>query len=156
MRSCSAILFYSVVAVVAARTASAQAGSTVASAPTPPSSAPIVFMDGKPIGAAEPWSAKPVGVYDLVIPTGDAMMIATLTIGEVAGKLSATFVQVEDPHPMIMDVAVTGTDLLLTVNRPQDPITVHLRHFGPQLSGNWTIGSEQSGTLEGKAKPQVK
>jgi hypothetical protein len=156
MRSYSAILIYSVVAIVAARAASAQAGSAVASAPTPPATAPIVFMDGKPIGAAEPWSAKPVGAYDLVIPTGDAIMIATLTISEVAGKLSAKFVQLEGPEPMMMDVAVNGTDLVLTVNRPRDPITVHLLHRGQQLSGNWNLGTEQSGTLEGKAKPQVK
>ena len=104
MRSYSAILIYSVVAIVAARTASAQAGSAVASAPTPP--APVVLKDGKPIGAAEPWSAKPVGAYDLVIPSGDAMMIATLTINEVGGKLSATFVQLDDAEPMMMDEAL--------------------------------------------------
>jgi hypothetical protein len=152
MRSYSAILIYSVVAIVAARAASAQGGSAVASAPTPPAPAPIVFMDGKPIGAAEPWSAKPVGSYDLVIPMSDAMMIANLTISEVGGKLSATLVQREDHEPMMMDVAVNGTDLVLTVNRPRDPITVHLRHRGLQLSGNWNLGTEQSGTLEGKAK----
>jgi len=116
----------------------------------------MVFMDGKPIGAAEPWNAKPIGAYDLVIPTGESIMIATLTISEVAGKLSAKFVQLEDPEPMMMDVAVNGTDLMLTVNRPQNPITVHLLHRGPQLSGNWNLGAEQSGTLEGKAKPEVK
>jgi hypothetical protein len=154
MRSYSAILIYSVVAIVAARTASAQAGSAVASAPTTP--APVMLKDGKPIGAAEPWTAKPVGAYDLVIPSGDAMMIATLTINEVGGKLSATFVQLDDAEPMMMDVAVKGTDLVLTVNRPQNPITVHLQHRGSQLSGNWTLGTEESGTVEGKAKPQVR
>jgi hypothetical protein len=152
MRSYSAILIYSVVAIVAARTASAQAGSAVASAPTPAAPAPVVLKDGKPIGAAEPWSAKPVGAYDIVIPSGDAMMIATLTINEVGGKLSATFVQLDDAEPMMMDVAVKGTDLVLTVNRPRNPITVHLQHRGPQLSGNWTLGTEESGTVEGKAK----
>jgi hypothetical protein len=157
MRSISAILFCGVVAVVGARTASAQAGSQVVSAPaavTPaPALATVVLKDGKPIGAAEPWSAKPIGAYDLVIPTSNGMMIATLTINEVAGKLSATLVHSDDPEPSTMGVAVNGTDLVLTLDRPNAPITVHLQHRGPQVSGNWTVGAEESGTLEGKAKP---
>ncbi len=60
--------------------------------------------------------------------------------------------QLDDAEPMMMDVAVKGTDLVLTVNRPRNPITVHLQHRGSQLSGNWTLGTEESGTVEGKAK----
>ncbi len=152
MRSISAILFCGAVAAAAARTASAQAGSRVASATTAAAPASVVFLDGKPIGAAEPWSAKPVGNYDLVIPTGGSMIIASLTIAEVAGKVSATLVQLDDPDPVAMDVAVNGTDLVLTLSRPRAPITVHLQHRGPQLSGNWTVGTMDSGTVEGKAK----
>lgn len=152
MRSISAILFCGVLAAVAARTASAQAGSQVASATTSVAPASIVLLDGKPIGPAEPWSAKPVGSYDLVIPTGGSMIIASLTIAEVAGKLSATLVQLDDPDQVAMDVAVNGTDLVLTLNRPRAPITVHLQHRGPQISGNWTVGTMDSGTVEGKAK----
>jgi hypothetical protein len=152
MRSISAILFWGVVAVVAVRTASAQAGSQVASATTTMAPASVVLLNGKPIGPAEPWSAKPVGNYDLVIPTGGSMIIASLTITEAAGKLSATLVQLDDPDQVAMDVAVNGTDLVLTLNRPRAPITVHLQHRGSQLSGNWTVGTADSGTVEGKAK----
>jgi hypothetical protein len=152
MRSISAILFCGAVAAVVARTASAQAGSQVASATTTMAPASVVLLNGKPIGPAEPWSAKPVGSYDLVIPTGGSMIIASLTIAEIAGKLSATMVQLDDPDPVAMDVAVNGTDLVLTLNRPRAPITVHLQHRGRQLSGNWTVGTMDSGTVEGKAK----
>jgi len=152
MNSYSAILFCGAVAAAAARTASAQAGSQVASATTAVAPASVVLLNGKPIGPAEPWSAKPVGSYDLVIPTGGSMIIASLTIAEVAGKVSATLVQLDDPDPVAMDVAVKGTDLVLTLNRAQAPITVHLQHRGPQLSGNWTVGTMDSGTVEGKVK----
>jgi hypothetical protein len=152
MRSISAILFCGVLAAGAAGTASAQAGSQIASAQTTVAPARVVFMDGKPIGAAEEWSAKPVGSYDLVIPTGGSMIIASLTIAEVAGKVAATLVQLDDPDPVAMDVAVNGTDLVLTLNRPRAPITVHLQRRGSQLSGNWTVGTADSGTVEGKAK----
>jgi len=151
MRSISAILFCGAVAAVAARTASAQAGQ-VASATTAAAPASVVLLNGKPIGPAEHWSAKPVGNYDLVIPTGGSMIIASLTIAEIAGKLSATMVQLDDPDPIAMDVAVNGTDLMLTLNRPRAPITVHLQHRGAQVSGKWTIGTMDSGTVEGKAK----
>jgi hypothetical protein len=114
--------------------------------------ASVVLLNGKPIGPAEPWSAKPVGNYDLVIPTGGSMIIASLTIAEVAGKVSATLVQLDDPDPVAMDVAVKGTDLVLTLNRPRAPISVHLQHRGPQLSGNWTVGTQDSGTVEGRAR----
>jgi hypothetical protein len=30
-----------------------------------------------------------------------------------------------------------------------------LRHRGSRLSGNWSVGPQESGTLEGKAKLQV-
>jgi hypothetical protein len=152
MKSYSAILICGVIAVTASRTASAQAGSQVASAPTAVAPASVVLLDGKPIGPAESWSAKPVGSYDLVIPTGGSMIIASLTITEVAGKLSATMVQLDDPDPVAMDVAINGTDLVLILNRPRAPITVHLQHRGSQLSGNWTVGTMDSGTVEGKAK----
>ncbi|HEX9607013.1 MAG TPA: hypothetical protein VF962_07275 [Gemmatimonadaceae bacterium] len=152
MRSISAVLFCGAVAAVTARTASAQAGSQVASATAAVAPASVVLLNGKPIGPAEPWSAKPVGGYDLVIPTGGSMIIASLTIAEVAGKLSATLVQLDNPDPVAMDVAVNGTDLVLTLNRPQAPITVHLQHRGPQLSGNWIVGTMDSGTVEGKVK----
>jgi hypothetical protein len=114
--------------------------------------ASVVLLNGKPIGPAEPWSAKPVGSYDLVIPTGGSMIIASLTIAEIAGKLSATMVQLDDPDPVAMGVAVNGTDLVLTLNRPRAPITVHLQHRGAQVSGNWTVGTMDNGTVEGKAK----
>src|SRR4029077_10212433 len=52
-------------------------------------------------------------------------------------KVSATLVQLDDPDQVAMDVAVNGTDLVLTLNRPQAPITVHLQHRGQQLSGKW-------------------
>jgi len=151
MRSISAILFCGAVAAAAARTASAQAGSQVAS-PTTVAPASVVLLNGKPIGPAEPWGAKPIGSYDLVIPTGGSMIIASLTIAEVAGKVSATLVQLDDPDPVAMDVAVNGADLVLTLNRPRAPITVHLQHRGPRLSGKWTVGTMDSGTVEGKAK----
>jgi hypothetical protein len=153
MRSISAILFCGAVALAAARTASAQAGSQVASAATAVAPASVVLLNGKPIGPAEPWSAKPVGNYDLVIPTGGSMIIANLTIAEVAGKSSATLVQLDDPDPVAMDVAVNGTDLVLTLNRPRAPITVHLQHRGTLVSGKWTVGTMDSGTVEGKVKP---
>jgi hypothetical protein len=152
MRSISAFLFCGVVTVVAVRTASAQAGSQVASATTTMAPASVVLLNGKTIGPAEPWSAKPVGSYDLVIPTGGSMIIASLTITEAAGKLSGTLVQLDDPDQVAMDVAVNGTDLVLILNRPRAPITVHLQHRGSQLSGNWTVGTMDSGTVEGKAK----
>jgi hypothetical protein len=152
MRSISAILSCCAVAAVAARTASAQAGSQVPSAATAAAPASVVLLNGKPIGPAEPWSAKPLGNYDLVIPTGGSMIIASLSITVVAGKLSATMLQLDDPDPVAMDVAVNGTDLVLTLNRPRAPITVHLQHRGSQLSGNWTVGTMDSGTVEGKAK----
>ena len=151
MSSISAILFCGAVAAAAARTASAQAGSQVASATTAVAPASVVLLNGRPIGPAEPWT-KPVGSYDLVIPTGGSMIIASLTIAEIAGKVSATLVQLDDPDPVAMDVAVKGTDLVLTLNRPQAPITVHLQHRGPQLSGKWKVGTMDSGTVEGKAK----
>ena len=151
MRSYSAILFCGVAAAVAARTAAAQVGSQVASVSTVAAPS-MVLLDGKPIGPAEPWSAKPVGSYDLVIPTGGSMIIASLTIAEAAGKLSGTLVQLDDPDPVAMEVAVNGTDLVLTLNRPRAPITVHLQHRGSQLSGNWTVGTADSGTVEGRAK----
>ena len=153
MRSISAILFCGVWMAGVAGTASAQAVSQVAPAQTTVAPARVVFMDGKPIGAAEEWSAKPVGSYDLVIPTGGSMIIASLTIAEVAGKVAATLVQLDDPDPVAMDIAVNGTDLVLTLNRPRAPITVHLQHRGSQLSGNWTVGTADSGTVEGRAKP---
>ncbi len=151
MSSISAILFCGAVAAAAARTASAQSGSQVASPTTAVAPASVVLLNGRPIGPAEPWT-KPVGGYDLVIPTGGSMIIASLTIAEIAGKVSATLVQLDDPDPVAMDVAVKGTDLVLTLNRPQAPITVHLQHRGPQLSGKWTVGTMDSGTVEGKAK----
>jgi hypothetical protein len=113
--------------------------------------ASMVLLDGKPIGPAEPWSAKPVGSYDLVIVLPQPMSPATLTISETAGKLGAILFLLEQPHPIPMDVAVNGTDLVLTLNRPEGPITIHLQRRGTNLSGNWTIGADESGTLEGKA-----
>jgi hypothetical protein len=151
MRSYSAILLCGVVAALATGTASAQTGSRVASAPTSAAPASMVLLDGKPIGPAEPWSAKPVGSYDLVIVLPQSMAPATLTISETAGKLGAVLFLREEPHPIPMDVAVNGTDLVLTLNRPEGPITIHMQRRGTNLSGNWTIGADESGTLEGKA-----
>jgi hypothetical protein len=152
MRLYSAILFCGVVVGVGARTVSAQANSQVASAPTAAPHTSVVLVNGKPIGPAEPWSARPVGSYDLVVVLPESMSPATLTINETAGKLGATLLLLEQPHPIPLDVAVNGADLVLTLNRPEGPITIHIQRRGTNLSGNWTIGTDESGTLEGKVK----
>src|SRR6185437_13870335 len=70
------IVMFCAIAAFDARTMSAQgSGDThVAGAATVPA-ATAVLVDGKPIGAAETWGAKPTGAYDVVLPMPDRMMI---------------------------------------------------------------------------------
>jgi hypothetical protein len=110
-----------------------------------------VFVEGKPTGAAEPWSAKPIGSYDLVIPTGEEMMIANVAIKEVGGKLVASLKPLTEARPIEMEVTVNGTDLKLLLDRPDGPITLHLQRRGSRISGTWAVGADDTGTLEGIA-----
>src|SRR5204863_1437195 len=104
MKSYSTCLVYAGLLIVAANTASAQAAPQVASAAPTVATSTVVLQDGKPIGPAEPWNAKPVGDYDLVVVTSQGMMIANLKIGETAGKLTATLTLLEEPELASMDV----------------------------------------------------
>ena len=153
MRIHSAVVVCGALAVLGTPSAYGQAGTQVASAalPTAPI-ATVVLVDGKPIGAAEAWSAKPVGSYDVVIPMDQGMMIATLSIAETDGKLGATLTLLEQEHSIAMDVAVSGTNLQLTLKREHGPITMNLQHRGDRVSGNYVVGGMGSGTIEGVAK----
>jgi len=144
------IVMFCAIAAFDARTMSAQgSGDThVAGAATVPA-ATAVLVDGKPIGAAETWGAKPTGAYDVVLPMPDGMMIATLSIGEEAGKLVGKLRPNGGDHDIVMDAAANGTDLVLTLKREHGPITVHLQRRGARISGNSTVGGMDSGTLEG-------
>ena len=123
----------------------------VASSATAPA-ARVVLVDGKPIGAAEAWGAKPTGAYDVVLPMSEGMMIAGLSVGEEAGKLVGKLRPSGGDHDIVMDATVNGTDLVLTLKREHGPITMHLQRRGERISGNWTVGGMDSGTLEGVAR----
>ncbi len=146
------IVMFCAIAAFDARTMSAQgSGDThVAAAATVPA-ATAVLVDGKPVGAAEAWGAKPTGAYDVVLPMSEGMMIASVSIGEEAGKLVGKLRPAGGDHDIVMDAAVNGTDLVLTLKREHGPITMHLQRRGDRISGNWTVGGMDSGTLEGVA-----
>jgi CRISPR/Cas system-associated exonuclease Cas4 (RecB family) len=149
MRIRFALVVCGALALLGASSARAQAGTQVASALPSAPIASVVLVDGKPIGAAEAWSAKPVGTYDVVIPMDQGMMIATLTIAETDGKLGATVTLLEDDHSIPMDVTVSGTNLQLTLKREHGPITMNLQHRGVRVSGNYVVGGMGGGTIEG-------
>jgi hypothetical protein len=149
------IVMFCALAAFDARAISAQtAGATqvASAAPATPPATAVVLVDGKPIGAAEAWGAKPAGAYDVVLPMSDGMMIASLSIGEEAGKLVGKLRPSGGDHDIVMDAVVNGTDLVLTLKREHGPITLHLQRRGDRVSGNWTVGGMDTGTLEGVAR----
>jgi len=148
MRSSQAVLL-SVLSIVFAGTADAQATANAAAAKSASTStSAVVLVDGRPIGAAEQWGAKPVGEYDLTIVTPGEMMPAHLTLGDSLGKAVSFMSARGESKVMPLEVTVNGTDLKLFLNRPHAPITMHLLRRGDHVSGTWTVGDDV-GTLEG-------
>ena len=148
MRSSQAFLL-SVLSFAFAGTAAAQtAASAAASTPASTSASAMVLVDGKPIGAAEQWGAKPIGEYDLTIVTPGEMMPAHLRVADSVGKVVSFMTARGEQKVMPLEVTVNGSDLKLFLNRPHAPITMHLLRRGDHISGTWTVGDDV-GTLEG-------
>lgn len=149
MRSSQAVLL-SVLSLTLAGAAAAQGATASAAASTSASTSAsdIVLVDGKPIGAAEQWGAKPVGEYDLTIVTAGELMPAHLTIADSAGKVVSFMSARGEQKVMPLEVTVNGTDLKLVLNRAHAPITMHLLRRGDHVSGKWAVGDDV-GTLEG-------
>jgi hypothetical protein len=136
--------------------AAAPAFAQVASNASPATSgavgaAPMVLVDGKPVGAAEPWAAKPVGKYDVTIVTPGEMLSAHITVGDSLGKL-ASVMTIDGQGTMGFEPTINGNELTLVMKRERAPITIRLMHRGERVSGTWTVG-EDVGTLEGVAVP---
>jgi len=108
-----------------------------------------VLVDGKPIGTAEPWAARPAGNYDVTIVTPGEMLIGHISIADSAGKLASS-VTIDGEGRMWFEPTVNGDELTLLMKRDRAPITMHLFHRGDRVSGTWSVGNE-TGTLEGAA-----
>ena len=145
MKSSQTVLL-SVFAFAVAGSASAQVASNT-SATAVPTAVPNVVVDGKPIGAAEAWAARPTGRYDLTIVTPGEMLFAHLNVEDSAGKLASS-VTVDGQGTMGFEPTVNGKELTLVMKRERAPITMHLFHRGQRVSGTWTVGDD-TGTLEG-------
>ena len=137
-------------AATAAVPAAAQVASNAAAGTTAATSAvaaPTVLVDGKPIGAAEPWSARPIGNYDLTIVTPREMLIGHPSLADSAGKLESS-VTIDGEGRMWFEPTVNGNELTLLMKRERAPITIHLFRRCDRVSGTWTVGND-TGTLEG-------
>jgi hypothetical protein len=134
--------------VLTAGPASAQlASNTAATSVAANAAAPTVLVDGKPIGSAEAWAARPTGNYDLTIVTPGEMLSGHLALADSAGKLAAS-VTIDGQGRMWFEPTVSGNELTLVMKRERAPITMHLFHRGGRVSGTWTVGHD-AGTLEG-------
>jgi len=145
-------LLLSVAVFSYAGTAVAQAASnTTASAASSSSgsatAAAVVTVDGKPVGAAEAWSARPLGKYDLTIVTSQGMLAGHMTVSDSLGKMVAQLA-VDGEGRVWLDPTINGPEFTLVMLREKAPITLHLFHRGDRVSGTWTIGND-SGTLQG-------
>ena len=149
----SQAILLALVVVAGAGTVSAQGASTATRTSAAGSATPIVLKDGIPIGAAEPWAARPIGKYDLTIVTPGEMLSGHLTLADSAGKLASSMM-VDGQGTMPFEPTVAGNELTLQLKRERGPITIHLFHRGDRLSGSWTVGDE-AGTLEGVAAPNT-
>lgn len=151
MKSLQTLLLSAIVFAFAG-TASAQVASNASSSSATASSASagataVVTVDGKPIGAAEPWSARPLGSYDLTIVTPQGMLVGHMTVSDSVGKVVAQLT-VDGEGRVWLDPTVNGTEFTLVMKRDRAPITLHLLHHGERVSGTWTIGND-AGTLQG-------
>ena len=113
-----------------------------------PSIASILSTPVTPRGAAEQWGAKPLGNYDIVLDTPDGQVAVTITISETSGKLVALFWPESDDQGQVMDVAVIGTDMVLSANSRGGAFELNIERRGKALSGSWTLGKKQ-GSLKG-------
>ena len=147
MKSSHTALLSLFVLAGAGRASAQVASNAAATTPAAPPAVTSVLVDGKPIGAAEPWSAHPSGTYDLTIVTPGEMLSGHLTLADSAGKLAAS-VAVDGEGRMWFEPTVNGNDLTLVMKRERAPITMHLFHRGDRVSGTWTVGND-AGTLEG-------
>ena len=138
-----------VLAFVAASSAGAQTASPVPSLAGAFVSRDSVMVDGKAIGAAEPWGDTPVGKYKVVIATPDGMLPGEINLTEKNGKLAAELMTADNGQFHQLEVAVKGTDLVLKLTRSKAPITMTLQKRGQRLSGTWSIDGN-TGTLEGQ------
>ncbi|HJQ11037.1 MAG TPA: hypothetical protein VJ840_08400 [Gemmatimonadaceae bacterium] len=146
MKSSWAVLLFVLVSAVAVPVA-AQVVSGAAPPPPATGAAPVVLVDGKSIGPAEPWGARPVGKYDLTIQTPDGTLKGQLTLADSAGKLASSVVA-EGQGTMHFESTINGSELTLVMKRDRGPITVHVFRRGDRVSGTWTA-DDDSGTFEG-------
>jgi hypothetical protein len=97
---------------------------------------------------AAPWSARPVGVYNLEIALSDRAMPARLTVSEVDGKLTASLWPEGDNDAHEMSVSVKDTDLIFDAEAPRGHVQLVLQHEGDRITGSWSYGQER-GALRG-------
>ena len=147
--SLSRLSSFVVLAFVAAPVAGAQASTTAPSLGAAFHSPATVTVDGKPIGAAEPWGETPVGKYKVAIATPDGVLAGEIDLSEKDGKLAAQMMTADNGQFHALEATVKGTDLVLNLNRPKAPITLTLQKHGQRLSGTWSIDAN-TGTLEGE------
>ncbi|MDQ6689861.1 MAG: hypothetical protein M3Z18_05055 [Gemmatimonadota bacterium] len=99
--------------------------------------------------AAEAWSARPVGNYDVVLDSPEGAIAVRVTVSETQGKLVALFWPAKEAEGQAMDVAIAGTDMVLTAKTHRGPIEINIERRGQALSGNWTLGRTH-GSLRGE------
>jgi hypothetical protein len=147
MRVISAALVAGAMLIVTANTSHAQDQAAIAKGI---GTAPGIVIP-KDIGPTEPWSAKPIGKYELILNIPEGPMPVELTVSESAGTLTAMFWKVGDNDGHFVKPTVKGNDLVLEGTTPHGALTITLRHHGPKLAGVWQLG-EGRGTVEGAAK----
>ena len=121
------------------RVASAQAATGIGTATPAQASSPAMR-----------WDAHPTGKYLLELTLPDRKMQASLTIADSAGTPVAVLWPVGDNEGKAMSVTVNDTDLTLHADTPRGPFAATLQRDGDHITGRWSIGMQQSGTLEGR------
>lgn len=93
------------------------------------------------------WTAKPIGVYDLVADVdGEAHNAILRLTTDSTGAANAVVVSEGESHPMT--VAVKEPELTLTTDTPKGTMTLRLKRQGDKLSGTWERDSS-GGALTG-------
>ena len=116
-------------------------------------SSPAATMSGQSAvasGPAEAWSAKPVGAYRVTLDIPGHPMTADITVKDVNGKLVANMWPVGDNDGHDMEIAVLGSQLVLSTDTPGGLVKVTMEHRGSAISGTWQHG-DAKGSLTGEA-----
>jgi len=100
---------------------------------------------------SEKWAAIPSGVYRLLIQLPEQPLPATLTIKDVMGEPSATFLPDGEANAMPVKVTVKGTELYVNGTAPKGPFEIVLTRQGAEIAGRWSYGGD-TGKLTGKAE----